>query len=496
MLQAFGLSCTPDPRSAPLFTNIDISLSQGEKVALVGRNGCGKSMLLRMLAGRSRPSTGHVVLEGGDRVAYLPQDFGHEFAGSLQELLETMVPEAQPHAVARALFRFDLGSHLLPLPFTQLSLGERTRGILAALLATRPEILLLDEPTNHLDAETRSWFEAFLRDAPEAVLFVCHDRATINAVAERVIELDIQGLHEFAGGYDDMVAAKALANERAQAQWEAHRSETRRLRIAAEATAQRAVKASAKPKNLSNYNPKAKPFYAAKQARLDRVSKAMLERAERVREQSPDKPFIADDLALVFPTRPLRSAQPLTARHLTKRFGERVLFEGLHVTLERGDRLAITGPNGIGKSTLLRILTGEEAKEGGEILWANDARLAILSQGRDALNMDVTAIEALADPTGFARHTLGKLGMRGSVADRPMRVLSMGERTKVEIVAMMLAGANVLILDEPTNHLDLPSVEALETALKAFPGAVIFTSHDRRFVEALATNWLELRREF
>jgi ATPase subunit of ABC transporter with duplicated ATPase domains len=394
--------------------------------------------------------------------------------------------------VARTLHRFELGTHLLGQPFLQLSLGERTRGILAALLATEPEILLLDEPTNHLDVVTRTWFEGFLLDAGEAVLFVSHDRATVNAVAQRVLELDRDGLHEYAGGYDDMAEEKTLMRERAQAQWEAHRAESRRLRLAAEATAQRATKASAKPRNLSNYNPKAKSFYAAKQARMDRASKAMLERAARVREQSPDKPFVEEETNLAFPTSPLRSAQPLAARHLSKRFGRRVLFEELHVTLERGDRLALTGPNGVGKSTLLRILTGEVGPDHGEIVWAPDAKPAVLSQGRDALGLTVSAVSARNDPTGLARSALGRLGVRGAVADRPLGVLSMGERTKVEIVSMMLAGANVLILDEPTNHLDLPSVEALEEALMNFPGAILFTSHDRLFVERLATAVLEL----
>ncbi|HLK16166.1 MAG TPA: ABC-F family ATP-binding cassette domain-containing protein [Fimbriimonadaceae bacterium] len=492
MLQAFGLSFAPDPRFGPLFSNIDLSLGPGEHVALLGRNGCGKSVLMRMLAGRSCPSAGRVVLQGGASVGYLPQDFGNEFGGSLAELIAEMVSDAVPHLVAKALHRFELGAHLLPRPFLQLSLGERTRGILAALLATEPEILLLDEPTNHLDVECRSWFEGFLRKAPEAVLFICHDRATVNAVADRVLELDHQGLHEFAGGYDEMLAAKTQAAERARAQWEAHRAESRRLKVAAEATAQRATKASAKPRNLSNYNPKAKPFYAAKQARMDRVSKAMLERASRVAAQGPEKPFEAETPSLEFPTKRLRSAQPLAARHLTKRYGSRVLFEGLHVTLERGDRLALTGPNGVGKSTFLRILVGEEKADAGEVTWSGDARLAVLSQGRDALDLDLAPAEALADASGFARSALGRLAMRGAVAERPLRVLSMGERTKVEIVAMMLAGANVLVLDEPTNHLDLASVEALEEALLGFPGAILFTSHDRRFVERLATGRLEL----
>ena len=483
MLQAFGLSCAPDPRSAPIFTNIDISLGRGEKVALVGRNGCGKSLLMRMLAAQLRPTIGQVVLESGKKIGYLPQDFGVAFDGSLGELLEQVVPDAPAHAVVRTLHRFELGPHLLSRPFHQLSLGERTRGILAALLSTKPDILLLDEPTNHLDMEARAWFEGFLRHATEAVLFICHDRVTINSVADRVIELDHQGIHEYAGGYDDMVATKALAAGRAKTQWEAHRADARRLQIAAEATAQRAAKTSAKPKNLSNYNPKAKPYFAAKEARMDRASKAMLARAARVRDQSPDKPFVADEPSLVFPMSALRSAQPLTARHLRKRFGERVLLDGLHVTLERGDRLAIVGPNGIGKSTLLRILTLQEPIEGGEIAWAPDAKVGTLSQGRDALDLNVSAVKALDDPSGFARTALGRLGVRGAAAERPLGVLSMGERTKVEIVALMLSGANVLILDEPTNHLDLPSVEALEAALSSFPGAILFTSHDRRFVE-------------
>lgn len=492
MLQAFDLSYSPDPRAAPLFTHIDLAIAPGDKIALVGRNGCGKTSIARILAGELQPTSGRVVASSDCTVGYLPQDFGSTWDGSLAEVIESLAPSAAPHEVFRTLHRLELGVELMHRQFTQLSLGERTRGVLAALLSTRPSILILDEPTNHLDLQTRMWFESFLRAAPEAVLIISHDRATVNAVATQVLELSERGLEEFAGGYDDMLAAKRTQHDRAQASWETHKAEVRRLQNAAEATAQRAAKTSGKPKNLSNYSPMAKPFFGAKQARMDRVAKSMLERAARVRERAPDKPYVGDDVKLTFPTRRLRSSFALVARQLRKHYGERKLFDGIDITLEAGDRLAIIGPNGAGKSTLLNILTGNLEADSGAVEWASDASVAVLSQARDVLDCNLSAAEVVATPDGAGRTTLASLGMRGVVADRRIGDLSMGERTKVEIVAMMLAGANVLVLDEPTNHMDLQSVEALEAALRDYTGAVIFTSHDRHFVDAIATAKLVL----
>ena len=491
MLQAFDLSFSPDPRVGSLFDHVDVSLNPGDKVALVGRNGAGKSLLLRILAGRLNPSTGRVVLTRGLSLAYLPQDFDFGFHGVLGELLARDCPDASPHATAKAIHRLGLSPATQGQVYSTLSLGEKMRGALAALLATEPDFLLLDEPTNHLDALTKEWLERFLRESSEGVLIACHDRSVINAIADRVLELDRGTMAEYAGGFDDMVAAKRKRDALQQETWERHRDEDRRLRISAEAASQRAAKMTRKP-TTRTYDPKSKAFYAGKEARMDKRAKAIRSRVQKGREAAPDKPIVQDSLALEFPCRPMRSPEALTARGLGKRFGARVLFERLNLTLNRGSRVAVVGPNGCGKNTLFRILMREEAADTGEIHWAPGVQIAVLSQERDALEMTQPAIKALAPGDAaaaqFARTALAGLGLRGDMAERPVGVLSVGERTKVEIVAMLLSGANVLLLDEPTNHLDLASVEALELALAEFPGSILFTSHDREFVRRLATD--------
>jgi len=495
MLQAYGLSITVDPKVGPLFENIDLTLDAGEKVALVGRNGAGKSLIVKILAGRVRPAKGRVVLNGEARLAYLPQDFDHGFEGSLLDLLERESPEAPWHAIARTLHRLGLDNALLHRHYDTLSLGERMRGALAAILASEPTLLLLDEPTNHLDVETKEWLENFLSHSPEAVLLVCHDRSVVNAVADRVIELERGQLTSYTGNYDEMVAHKASRDARAREAWEDHRQEDRRLRVAAEDAAQLAAKMTKKPTGRT-FMGGAKPFYAAKQARLDKRAKAILSRVQHGRSDAPEKPFEADTITLEIPAKPLRHDEALTIRKLWKAYDGRELFSNLNLTLTKGSRVAVVGPNGAGKTTLFRILLGEEMADSGEVRWASDARIATLSQARDALDLSLPAIEALqpadSEAEKLARKALARLGMRGDIADRPLSVLSVGERTKVEIVSMLLTGANVLMLDEPTNHLDLASVEALESALSSFSGAILFVSHDREFVERLATEVVRL----
>lgn len=495
MLQAFGLSFTPDPRVGPLFEYIDVSLNRGDKTALVGRNGAGKSVLMSMLAGRLAPSAGRIALAHGARVGYLPQDFGAGFDGSLENLLNREDANMPPHQVARSMHRLGLSPTLLGQSYETLSLGEKMRGALAALLASEPDLLLLDEPTNHLDLPTRLWLESFLRECPEGVLIACHDRAVINAVARHVLELDRGVLTEYTGGFDEMVSAKRLRFEQERGAWVRHKQEDRRLRIAAEEAYQKASQVTLKPRRRT-YDPKQDSFYAHKQAKMDQRAKAILSRVTRAREDAPDKPFVADDVKLVFPSDPMRSHDVLVVRGLSKSYGRRVLFEGLNLTAERGSRIGVVGPNGYGKTTLFRILAGEEAADGGEVIWSNGTRVAVLSQGRDALDETLPAVRALgaldSDALQFARTALARLGLRGELVERPVGVLSVGERTKVEIVRMMLTGANVLFLDEPTNHLDLASIEALEGALTEFPGAILFTSHDRTFVDRLATEVIAL----
>lgn len=489
MLQAFALSVTVDPRVGPIFNDVTLAIAPGEKVALVGPNGAGKSLLLRILASRLEPSSGRVVASG--IVGYLPQDFDLEFDGTLREILEREVPDVPEYAIARTLHRLHLSDEKLDQPYATLSLGERMRGALAALLAQEPDILILDEPTNHLDSDARAWLEEFLRNCHEGVLFACHDRAVVDAVAERVLELERGHLTAYTGNLSDMRREKGQRDARLRETYEKQKQEDRRLRIAAEEQYQRAAQVTKKPTQRT-YDPKQKAFYTGVQGRMDKRAAAIRSRVEQARENAVEKPFEAETVALEFPARPLRSAEAMRARGLRKAYGDRVLFEDMGLALDRGSRVAILGANGAGKTTLFRILLGEEAPDAGEVTWAGDAKVAVLSQARDALDLSLPAHRAIDGDPDFVRTALARLGLRGEVATRPVGVLSVGERTKAEIVAMLATGANVLVLDEPTNHLDLGSMEALESALMEFPGAVLFTSHDRAFVDRVATEVLNL----
>jgi ATPase subunit of ABC transporter with duplicated ATPase domains len=487
MLQTFGISLIVDPRVGPLFSNLSLSIGDGEKVALVGRNGVGKTRLLRILSGQDSPSSGQVVLSKGSSVAYLPQDFDHAFTGTMSDLYES-VPY---HALAKACHRVGLPMSLLDAPYAQLSLGEKMRGAIANLLASEPTILILDEPTNHLDGVAKEWLVGFLMDCPESVLLVCHDREVLNHVPTKIYELTARGLEEYSGKYMDMEREKKEAQARQAREWDSHQQETKRLKNAAEGIKQRAVKTGKKPGG-NDYSPASKPFYDAKKARVEKQAKAVLGRVTREIKDAPDKPFTPDSLKLVFPTKPLRSSVALHVRGLTKSFGEKVLFKDLSLTVDQHARLAIVGANGSGKTTLLRILLSEEAADSGDVAWATDAQVATLTQARNAVKSDLPAFQAIGGDPEVGRTLLACLGMRGAIGERLVEYLSVGERTKVEIALMMMQGANVLVLDEPTNHLDIPSLEALEQALVDFPGVVIFVSHDREFISRIATEMVNL----
>ena len=387
----------------------------------------------------------------------------------------------------RALARMGLPAAVLDREAAGLSPGERMRASLAAALADEPDLLLLDEPTNHLDLPARDGLVRFVREGPEGVLFVTHDRDFADRAARRTLLLERGTLREYAGGYSALREAQAGERERQRAAYDDARAETRRIRAAAERQIERAADVAKRPTGRT-YDPKHKAFYKGVEARMDRRAAAMRSRAARI--VAPDRPFEPDAVRLVFPTAPLRGSSALEARGLAKRHGDRILFEGLALDLAPGERLAVVGPNGAGKTTLLRGLLDPATLDAGVVTWGRGAKPAFMGQTRGTPDPTRRAAEALASPQ--ARILLGALGLRGDVPNRPLAALSGGERTWVELAALLLGGTNVLLLDEPTNHLDLPSREALEAALRDYEGAVVFTSHDPRFVEGLADRVVRL----
>jgi ATPase subunit of ABC transporter with duplicated ATPase domains len=363
---------------------------------------------------------------------------------------------------------------------------------LAILVADEPDLLLLDEPTNHLDLPARKWLEGWIRDCREGIMVVTHDRAFADSVAERTLELDGGKLREYDGGYSKMLKQKGQRLEREKEEYDDRKREVRRLREVAERTMQRAADMTKVPrrKQMSKFS---KPYFAALQSKLDRRAKAVEHRAERAASALSGKPFESDRLHLDLCSEWLRSPIAIQARGLRKCLGERILFRDLSFDLEAGERIAVVGPNGAGKSTLLGGVLNPASLDGGEVFWGRGASFAFLSQVRCFGRPEETVLTALGDlDPQRSRDLLARLGLRGDFVKRPVGVLSVGERTRVELVHLLLGRANVLILDEPTNHLDLPSLEVLEDALVQFEGSVLFACHDRRFIDVVASRIIEL----
>ncbi len=529
MLQAHGLSYEPSPIAGKLFDNVSLSILAGEKVALVGNNGTGKTKLLEILAGIVQPGAGQVVFDGLCRIGYLSQDVDFDFQGSLAEFLASCMPpsydgdssEVSRHR--RACARIGLDPGCLDREYRLLSVGERVRACLARMLLDEPTLLLLDEPTNHLDIDGRRWFADFLGKTRQACLMVSHDRAVINEVAARTLLLSEGSLTDFAGGYDDLVSARRSAHARQLGEYERQREEEQRIAQAARKVAEHAARMSKRPRSRT-YDPKAKAFYRAKEARLQARAKGIKTRVTHAVAERVEKPFTDEAIAISFHTRPLRHSDALSIRDLRLVLARTVLVDKLSLTVGPGERVAVVGPNGAGKTTLFRLCLDVRGASGtpkrtfscstgldterlstgtadsrtyqGDIRWSDDSVPAYLSQERALLGLGATVLETLG-PTNaaeehFARTLLARLRMRGDAVDKPMRVLSVGERTKVELTAILMTEANVLLLDEPTNHLDIDSLEALEEALHQFTGAILFTSHDQAFIKRVATSVVAL----
>jgi ATP-binding cassette subfamily F protein uup len=463
-----------------LFEGVTFTLSDGDRVGLIGPNGAGKSTLLRILAGELGPDRGGVAARGGLRVAYLPQ-----------------VPEFAPGATVRETVREGLGTAAhgweeearvdelvaklgLAGPeagadqsVERLSGGWRKRVALARALVTAPDLLLLDEPTNHLDVESILWLERFLAQARFATVTVTHDRLFLQRVANRVLELDRRnagGLLDVAGDYATYLDRKAevmAAQER--------REDTLRNTLRRETEWLRRGPAARTTKQ---------------EARIQRAGALADEVAEletRNRSRSVDLDFQATGR---------KTRRLIEARGIGVRYGDRAVFDGLDVLVGPGTRLGLLGPNGCGKSTLLRVLTGAQAPTTGEVKRADGLEIAFFEQDRAALDPALTLADTVCPDGDYVQfrgarvHRAGYLErflFRSEQLQQPVGRLSGGEQSRLLVAQLMLRPASILVLDEPTNDLDFPTLAILEEALTSFDGAVLLVTHDRYFLDQVAT---------
>ncbi|HUS64519.1 MAG TPA: ABC-F family ATP-binding cassette domain-containing protein [Kofleriaceae bacterium] len=454
------------------------AMDDRDRIGLIGVNGSGKSTLLRMLTGDGEPDDGLITRRRDLRLEYVPQEPRLDPAATVAQALDRG-PEVPAHEIR------GLGAALGVPPADRvigtLSIGERRRVALARALLADAELLALDEPTNHLDARTVEWLETRLASFPGALLVVTHDRYFLDRVATRILELDRGQLHAYQGNYAAFLERQAE-------------------RMAIEARHESARAAFVRRElDWIRRGPSARG--TKQKARIERFDEAVAARpgaADRAPQQ----------MALRLPTGGRLGKTILELRGAGKRVpsgdGERWLFRGLTLTMKPGDRIGVVGPNGAGKTTLIRTILGLTAADEGEVVLGVNTRPAYLEQGRSDLRDDATVLDEVAggDDTVYledgpihVRTFLRMLLFADSDGDRPVGSLSGGERNRVQLAKLLRRGGNLVVLDEPTNDLDLLTLGALEDALVAFPGCALVVSHDRWFLDRVATGILAFEED-
>jgi ATPase subunit of ABC transporter with duplicated ATPase domains len=500
-----------------LFVDASFQLNPGEKVGLVGPNGAGKTTLFRMIVGEEAPDEGDVSVPKKLTIGYFRQDveemsgrsvLDEAIAGSgrvgdlhheLERLNHAMADPAQADDMDRILARFGevqeeyehLGGYalesqarevLLGLGFDDeridgdvgaLSGGWKMRVAMARVLLGRPDVLLMDEPTNHLDIESIIWLEAFLTSLPGALLMTSHDREFMNRIVTRIAEIDGGEITAYSGNYDFYERERAIR-------------ETNREAAYARQQAMLAKEQRFIDRFAAN---------AAKAAQVQSRVKA-LEKIEKV--EPPKKRRVVD---FEFRQPPRSGEQVAVIEDLHKAYGRRVIYDGLSLTIRRGERWCVMGRNGAGKTTLLKMVAGALSPDSGDIRLGASLKMGYFAQqALDVLNPDLTVWEQMEkdfpkESIGALRNLLGAFQFSGDDIDKRIRALSGGEKTRLVMARMLLDPPNFLVLDEPTNHLDLATKEMLIHALTNYEGTMLFVSHDRTFLRGLSNRVLELGGE-
>ncbi|MFA6206888.1 MAG: ABC-F family ATP-binding cassette domain-containing protein [Methylocystis sp.] len=497
-----------------LFIEASATLLKGERVGLVGPNGAGKTTLFRMITGQEHPDEGQVAVDRGVTIGYFNQDVGEmsgrsavsevmdgagpvsAVASELKQLEDAMVDPDRADDIEEIIERYgevqgrfeELDGYALEgrareilagLSFTQemmdgdvgaLSGGWKMRVALARILIMRPDAMLLDEPSNHLDLESLIWLEEFLKAYEGVLLMTSHDREFMNRIVTKVVEIDGGTLTSYAGNYVFYEQQRAQNEKQAQAQFER----------------QQAMLAK-EIKFIERF--KARASHAAQVQ--SRVKK--LEKIDRV-----EPPKRRQTVLFEFPPAPRSGDDVITLKNVHKSYGARRIYEGLNFQVRRNERWCVMGVNGAGKSTLLKLVAGSSLPDDGAVAQGGSVKMGYFAQhAMEVLDGERTVFQSLEDSfpqagQGSLRTLAGCFGFSGDDVEKKCRVLSGGEKARLVMAKMLYDPPNFLVLDEPTNHLDLATKEMLITALSQYEGAMLFVSHDRRFLAALSNRVLEL----
>ena len=496
----------------PLFENVSVKFGDSNRYGLIGANGCGKSTFMKILAGVLEPSAGNVALDANERMAFLKQDqfayedqrvidvvmMGHEEMWKANEEKNAiyMNPEATEDDYMRAAeletvyAEYDgytaearAGELLLGVgipieqhtgPMSAVAPGWKLRVLLAQALFANPDILLLDEPTNNLDINTIRWLEDVLNNRNSTMIIISHDRHFLNQVCTHTCDMDYQTLKVYPGNYDDYMEASTAA--RAQASKDNARAKEKVAELQDFVRRFSANKSKAKQAT----------------SRLKMIDKIKIEEFKPSSRQYPFIRFEYDDKEKLH-------RQAVQIEKLSHGF-DKPLFNNVNLMIEAGEKVAIIGENGVGKTTLLRCIAGDLKPDHGHVKWAEKARIGYFAQDHEYefdqgenLFEWMTQYTQAGDDDQAVRSMLGRLLFSGEDTKKSVKVLSGGEKGRMLYGKLMLGRTNVLLMDEPTNHMDMESIEALNTALDLYKGTLLFVSHDREFVSSLATRILEVR---
>ncbi|MBQ2833351.1 MAG: ABC-F family ATP-binding cassette domain-containing protein [Clostridia bacterium] len=499
--------------------DISFTLQQGDRIGLVGVNGCGKSTLMRIIAGLDSPDAGEISMVRGTRIGYLAQqdmvaggasvwaelesvyepvfemekrlrmlesdmEHAHEDAAQFNRLsseydkLMRRFEDADGYAWKSMVSGVLNGLGFKPAQYDQpvdsLSGGEKTRLCLARLLLQKPDLLLLDEPTNHLDMETLSWLENYLAAYRGSVLVISHDRYFLDHVCTGMVEILMGTSEQYSGNYTRYIAQREERFETRIRAYELQQKEIER---------QQAI--------IARY----RMFNREKSIRAAESREKALERMEKL-----EKPVDERAIHFQFEARRRTGEDVLFVNEVSKSFGDKHLFSNFSLHVRAGDRIALIGPNGVGKSTLIKLITGDVPADHGDIRFGANVDLGYYDQHMSSLNPAKTVLDEVWDrfPRMEQSDVRGALGMflfTGDDVFQPIKTLSGGEKGRVALTALMLRKDNLLLLDEPTNHLDMDSREVLENALSGFGGTIITVSHDRYFINRIADRVIEMRAD-
>jgi ATPase subunit of ABC transporter with duplicated ATPase domains len=507
----------------PLFSNVSVKFGGGNRYGLIGANGCGKSTFMKILAGELEPSAGTIAIDANERVGRLRQDqfayeaervldvvlMGHaEMWNAMKERDAIYANEAASEAdyvraadlehkyaeyggytaearAAELLLGLGVPKAQHDGPMSAVAPGWKLRVLLAQALFGEPDILLLDEPTNNLDIHSIRWLEDVLNRRSSTMVIISHDRHFLSSVCTHMADVDYGEIRVYAGNYDDYMEASTLAKQQLEKD---------------------NAKAKDRIADLEEFVRRFRAHKAKARQATSRMKQIEKLKVEDVKPSSRQYPFIR---FLVDPKEKLHRLA-LEAKGLAKAYEKgRPLFAGLDLAIEAGEKVAIIGPNGVGKTTLLRCLAGETAgglaPDAGSVKWAEKARPGYWPQDPAAGFKGEQGDETLAEWMGrwrrkdkaqdeqIVRATLGQLLFSGDDQKKALKVISGGEAQRMIIGKLVLAMPNVMLLDEPTNHLDMEAIESLNGALEKYPGTLVFVSHDREFVSSLATRILELK---